>query len=113
MNNTATVFAQSVVLAMAQLSILSTESTSIFIATTVATTQDKLNDFASSLKSYLFISMFWLIATSVMMYSIYGMIGLLTSALANVLVILYIILRNVHILKLIATRNGLMVPDIL
>jgi hypothetical protein len=110
---TSSAIGQAIIFALVQLTLVGTESTSIYIASTTAKTQDKLNKFARSIRAYIFIGILWTAATCLVLSTQFGVKGVLMGLITNLLVMIYVYARYQGVLKEIATEYGLKVPRII
>lgn len=103
---------QSILLASMQAAIGSVEMSSKFSVLSFAKDQDTLQRAADALTSYLIIAAVWALGTSMILFSEFGMIGLMYSMLTNAVIVGWIFLSYWKAFKIAACRNNLQMPKL-
>lgn len=75
-------------------------------------TQKRLDAAASHLKSYIFIAIFWTVASVLTQYSVYGVEAGFYTFIANIIVLLWIISSYKQMFEKIVEENNLKYPNI-
>ncbi len=104
--------AQAIFLSSIQASIGSVEMSSRFSVMNFSKEQEILDNASSALKSYLFIAGMWTLATVLVMWSQYGLIGAITGFLSNLGYILWIYFSYQNAFKYAADKYGLQMPRV-
>ena len=108
----ATMIGESVFYSSIQAAIGSVEMSSKFSVINFCKDQETLQNAADSLKNYMFVAGMWTLATMLVMYGKYGVIGLLIGFLSNMLYVGWIYLSYVHAFDKAATKYNLQFPTI-
>lgn len=95
-----------------QFSLGSVEMSSKFSVKNFSTTQKILNQAADALTDYIIVSIFWIVGTSLVFLSNYGLFGLMCNVIANLVVILWIIISYKSAFKSAAKHNHLEIPKL-
>jgi hypothetical protein len=74
--------------------------------------QETLQNAADSLKNYMYVALAWTIATMLVMYSQYGVAGLVVGALSNMAYVGWIYFSYIHAFNKAATKYGLVAPTV-
>jgi hypothetical protein len=102
----------SIILSSIQFSIGSVEMSSKFSVINFANTQPILQNAADALRNYLYIGGMWTIATILVMWGQYGLIGGIIGLIANLVYIAWIYFSYVNSFKKAAEKYNLEMPKI-
>jgi hypothetical protein len=97
--------------ASAQVAFASIELDSKFSISEI-NTQQRLDDAASHLKSYVFIAIFWTVASVLTQYSVYGVEAGFYTLVANLILLLWILASYKSMFEKIVRDNHLKFPNI-
>ena len=103
------VIGESVLLASVQIGLVTIEMSSKFDILN-ANSQVALQDAADSLSSYLTIAIIWTIGSVLLLYGHFGILGLISGIIINILFILWITIGYLRIFKTVSEKNGLTYP---
>lgn len=111
-NPYATLIGESVFYSSIQAAIGSVEMSSKFSVINFCKDQETLQNAADSLKNYMFVAGMWTIATMLVMYGKYGIIGAIIGFISNMLYVGWIYLSYVHAFDKAAQKYNLQFPTI-
>lgn len=103
---------QSIFYSSIQAAIGSVEMSSKFSVINFCKDQETLQNAADSLKNYMFVAAMWTIATMLVMYSQYGIPGLIVGFISNMLYVGWIYISYIYAFKKAATKYNLEEPYI-
>jgi len=105
-------FGQAIFYASIQFSIGSVEMSSKFSVHNFSKTQEILDNAADALRNYMYIAALWTVATMLIMYSQYDIMGVIVGLVANIGCIAWIYFSYIHSFKIAAEKNKLKVPSV-
>ena len=106
------VIGKALLYASLQFAIGSVEMSSKFSVKNFAKDQVTLNHAADALTDYLFVAVIWTIGCSLVLYSNYGVRGLLASVVANLAIVIWITLSYLSSFRYAAKKYDLVVPKL-
>lgn len=102
----------SILLASIQASIGSVEMSSKFSVVNFSKDQRTLQAASDALTGYLIIAFIWTMGSAMICFGQYSWIGLITSIIANIVLILWILLSYIQAFKIAAKRYNLEFPKL-
>ena len=109
-SSAAKIIGKGILLGSIQVAIGSVEMSSKFSVLSFAKDQDTLQRAADALTSYIIIGLFWAIGSSLVLYGSYGILGVVSGMVSNLLIMLWIIGSYLHAFKKAADRFNLEYP---
>lgn len=106
------VLGKSLLYASLQFAVGSVEMSSKFSVKNFATDQVTLDHAADALSDYIIVAIVWTIGASLVMYTNYGLRGLITSVLANMAIVLWIVLSYISAFKYVCKKYNLQMPKL-
>ena len=107
------ILGKSILLASMQFAIGSVEMSSKFSVRNFSKDQDTLQNAADALSDYIIIGILWSMGTSFLLYSSYGVKGLVYNLIANILIIMWILISYLQAFKYACKKYNLHMPKIL
>ena len=98
-SSAAKIIGKGILLGSIQVAIGSVEMSSKFSVLSFAKDQDTLQRAADALTSYIIIGLFWAIGSSLVLYGSYGILGVVSGMVSNLLIMLWIIGSYLHAFK--------------
>lgn len=109
-NKIAKVIGEGVLLASIQVALGSVEMSSRFSVLNFSKDQETLQNAANALSAYIVIGTIWAVGTILIMWSSYGITGLLSALFCNLLIMTWISVSYVYAFKRSALKYGLEEP---
>ena len=109
-NETMKMVGEAILYSSIQFAIGSVEMSSKFSVKNFSKDIETLNNAIDALYDYMKIAIIWTIGVSMLLYSSYGIKGLLSGLVANLVIILWIYLSYLEAFKLAANKYGLNYP---
>lgn len=102
----------SILFASIQASIGSVELSSKFSVVNFSKDQTTLQGASDALTGYMIIAVIWTFGSALISYGQYGKVGLITSVIANLVMVSWIFFSYLHCFKVAADRYGLQFPKL-
>lgn len=101
-----------ILLASIQASIGSVEMSSKFSVVNFSKDQETLQGAADALTGYLVIAFIWTVGSAMISYGQFGVYGMITSLIANIVLVSWIYFSYLHSFKVATKRYGLKFPKV-
>jgi hypothetical protein len=109
-NETMKMVGEAILYSSIQFAIGSVEMSSKFSVKNFSKDTETLNNAIEALYDYLKIAIIWTIGVSMLLYSSYGIMGLMTGLVANLIIIMWIYFSYIEAFKVAANKYGLSYP---